>query len=135
MGSVDKKFIKGKKRSLFASFKDAFAGIKYTFINERNFRFHTVVTLLVVTAGFVLNVSKMEWLAIILCIALVMAAELVNTAIETVVDLIVGETYCELARIAKDVSAASVILSAFLAVIIGIIVFLPYVWQIVISFI
>lgn len=135
MVSPDKQIISKKKRSLVTSFKDAFAGLRYTFLNERNFRIHTVVTLLVVTAGFVLTINKSEWLAIILCIALVMTAELVNTAVETVVDLVVGNTYHDLAKIAKDVSAAAVVLSALLAVIIGIIIFLPYIWQIVISFI
>lgn len=134
MVSPDKQFIRDKSRSLATSFKDAFAGLNYTFNNERNFRIHTVVTLLVVTAGFVLNINKMEWLVVILCISLVMAAELVNTAIETTIDLIVGSTYHELARIAKDVSAAAVVLSALLAVVIGFVVFLPYIWQLFISF-
>lgn len=135
MASTDKQFIKPKDRSVLTSFKNAFSGIKYTFINERNFKIHTVVTLFVVTAGFVLSINKLEWLAVILCIGLVMAAELFNTATETVVDLIVGDTFHELARIAKDVAAAAVFLTAFLAVIIGVLVFLPYIWQIFMSFI
>lgn len=135
MVSPDKKFSRQQHRGLVTAFKDAFSGFKYTFLNERNFRIHTVVTLLVVTAGFALNISRLEWLAVIICIAIVLTAELVNTAIETTVDLVVGENYHELARIAKDVSAAAVVLTAMIAVVIGSIVFLPYLWQIVNKFI
>lgn len=128
MVSLDKKNNR-TKRALFSSFKDAFSGVKFTFKNERNFRIHTVVTVLVVTAGFVLKISLLEWIIIVLCIGLVLAMELVNTAIEQTVDLIVGESFHELARNAKDAAAGAVVLSAGISVIIGLIIFLPYVWD------
>lgn len=128
MVSLDKKN-NPTKRALFSSFKDAFSGIKFTFKNERNFRIHTVVTILVVTAGFVLKISLLEWTSILLCIGLVIAMELVNTAIEQTVDLIVGESFHELARNAKDAAAGAVVISACMSVIIGLIIFFPYVWE------
>ena len=128
MVSLDKKNNR-TKRALFSSFKDAFSGVKFTFKNERNFRIHTVVTVLVVTAGFILKITRIEWLVILLCIALVLTAELLNTAIEQTVDLIVGESFHELARNAKDAAAGAVVLSAGISVIIGLIIFLPYVWD------
>lgn len=135
MVSSDKERKNKTKRTLLTSFKDAFAGYRYTLLNERNFQIHTVVTCLVVMAGFILKITRIEWLVILLCIALVLTAELLNTAIERVVDLIVGETYHELAKISKDVAAAAVILTALMSVIIGLIVFLPYIWQVIIGFI
>lgn len=128
MVSLDKKN-NPTKRALFSSFKDAFSGIKFTFKNERNFRIHTVVTILVVTAGFVLKITLLEWTSILLCIGLVIAMELVNTAIEQTVDLIVGESFHELARNAKDAAAGAVVISACMSVIIGLIIFFPYVWE------
>lgn len=116
-------------RGLFDSFRDAFAGLFHTFKYERNFRLHMSVTMLVLIAGVLFQIRQMEWLVILLSIGLVLAVELINTAIETTIDLVVGEHYHPLAKISKDVAAAAVVLTACLSVIIGMIIFIPYLWR------
>lgn len=122
-------------RGLFDSFYDAFAGLFHTLKYERNFRLHMLVTFLVTVAGIFLKIHQIEWLAILLSIGLVLAVELINTSIETTIDLVVGEHYHPLAKIAKDVAAAAVVLTACLSVIIGIIIFIPYLWELLQQFI
>lgn len=107
------------------SFSFALAGLKYTFKTQGNFRFHVLAALVVVSLSFYLDISNTEWLIILLCIGLVLFAELLNTAIESLVDL-VSPDYHKLAEIAKDTAAASVLVLAFMSSIIGLIIFLPY---------
>lgn len=107
------------------SFRYALEGLKYTVITQRNMRIHFVVALAVLLISLYLPVSKFEVLVLFVSIILVLFAELINTAIEAVVDL-VKEEYHPLAKIAKDVAAGAVLLTAGLAVIVGISVFYPY---------
>ena len=79
-----------------------------------------------VAAGFALGISRVDWLVIVLCIIVVSAAEVVNTAIESAVDLASPEWH-ELARAAKDAAAGAVLLASAGSVIVGLIVFAPYV--------
>ncbi len=106
------------------SFGYAFKGIASLFTSQPNARIHAIVLSLVVMAGFYFKVDKTEWLTIVLISALVLSAEAMNTAVEFVVDL-VSPDYHPLAGKAKDVAAAAVLLAAFGAVIIGLIIFLP----------
>ena len=108
------------------SFSFAIAGLKYTFKTQGNFRFHVLAALFVISVSFYLEISKTEWLIIMLCISLVLFAELLNTAIESLVDLVSPE-YHKLAEIAKDTAAASVLVLALMSAIIGVIIFLPYI--------
>lgn len=80
--------------------------------------------ILVIIAGFIFKISTIEWIICIILFAFVISLELVNTAIEAVVDIVMPEIN-EKAKIAKDVSAASVLVSAICAAIIGLIIFLP----------
>lgn len=125
--------VENPNRRLFHSFKDAFAGLLHTLKHERNFRIHTAVTVIVLIAGAFFQLRQAEWLAIMLSIGLVLSVELLNTAIESTIDIVVGEQYHPLAKIAKDVAAAAVILTASLSVIIGMIIFIPYLWNILLN--
>jgi undecaprenol kinase len=87
-----------------------------------NMRVHAVISLGVIAAGIVFRISRMEWLFILAACAFVMAAELFNTAVEAVVDLVSPEAH-PLAKAAKDTAAGAVLLAAVFAVITGVVVF------------
>lgn len=106
----------------FNSFKYAFKGIFDLFKTQINARIHAFFMILVIAGGFFFNISTTEWIICILAIAMVLAAEAVNTALEYVVDL-VSPDYHELAGKAKDVAAAAVLILAIAAAIIGCIIF------------
>lgn len=111
-------------RKRIKSFGYAFKGIATLFSSQPNARIHATVLSLVILAGFYFKIDRTEWLTIVLISALVLSAEAMNTAVEFVVDL-VSPNYHLLAGKAKDVAAAAVLLAAFGAVIIGLIIFLP----------
>ncbi|MDB5014765.1 MAG: Diacylglycerol kinase, partial [Daejeonella sp.] len=92
----------------FKSFKFAVAGIKYAFATQVNFKFHTLATITVTIAGFYFELSTVEWLWIIAAIGMVVSVELLNTAIEVLVDLI-SPDYNVKAGIVKDLSAGAVL--------------------------
>ena len=89
---------------------------------QRNLRFHLVIALLVIVLSFVLQISFIEWCIIIVCIAMVISAELFNSAIEKWVDVVSPERNKKAGDI-KDISAAAVLILAIMAVIIGCIIF------------
>ncbi|MEG0384009.1 MAG: diacylglycerol kinase family protein [Solibacillus sp.] len=107
----------------FRSFIYAIQGI-LTAAKEQNLRFHIVSAFVVVIAGIVTGLSLVEWLILTLIIALVIGAEMFNTAIERVVDLSSPEIH-PLAKDAKDVAAGAVLVFASASVIIGLLIFLP----------
>jgi len=117
-----------KKYSLFASIKLAAGGIWQTIKGERNMRIHLVAGFVAVTLGLVLRISRFEWLVIILIIFAVLAAEVFNSAIEEVADVMVEKLslgYRE-TKWARDMAAGAVLLLAIGAVVLGLIIFLPY---------
>jgi diacylglycerol kinase (ATP) len=118
--------------TLVSSFRYAFAGLRYLLWTQRNAKIHTAIGLAVVGLGFALGIDRYEWLVLILTIAMVLAAEGVNTALEAAVDL-ASPGYHPLAKIAKDVGAGTVLLTAIAAVIVGIVLFLPRLWAILIA--
>jgi diacylglycerol kinase (ATP) len=107
------------------SFRYALEGLKYTVVTQRNMRIHFLVALGVLVLSLYLPLSKLEVLLLFVAIILVIFAELINTAIEKVVDM-VTEEFHPLAKIAKDVAAGAVLLTAGLAIVIGISIFYPY---------
>lgn len=111
--------------NLFASFKYAWAGISYAFITQRNFRIHVSVCALAIGLSVFLQLKPVEIAVIGITSGLVMALELVNTAIESLVDLTVKQTYHELAKIAKDCAAAAVLISSLVAVLVAGMLLLP----------
>ena len=117
-----------KKVKLYKSFKYAFEGIFTTVFHERNMQIHCLVAVLVVMFGIILKISPIEWYLCLLLFAIVLSLELVNTAIEAVVDLVTEEKQ-PLAKKAKDAAAGAVLVSAIIAAIIGGIIFFPKLWN------
>ncbi|MBI2442458.1 MAG: diacylglycerol kinase family protein [Candidatus Levybacteria bacterium] len=111
---------------LKGSFSYASQGWRFAFNNDQNLRIHIVIALVVLLAAFFLKLSLIELSIIIAMITLVFAAELMNTAIERVVDLITKERR-EDAKFAKDVSSAMVLTVAIASVVVGVIIFLPHI--------
>lgn len=105
--------------NLFISFKYAWSGVVYAFQTQRNFRIHISVGLFAITLSILLRLSRVEIAIIGLTIGAVLTMELLNTALESVVDLTVRQTYHELAKIAKDCAAAAVLISALAAVLVA----------------
>ena len=111
--------------TLLISFRYAFAGVRYLLWTQRNAKIHTLVAVLAILLGLLLRIERGEWLALVLTITLVLVAEAFNTAIEAVVDL-ASPGYHPLAKVAKDVAAGAVLLTAIASVVVGLIVFLPH---------
>jgi diacylglycerol kinase (ATP) len=105
--------------NLQISFKYAWAGLRYAFVTQRNFRIHTVMGALAISLGVFLHLTAIEMAVIAVTSALVLALELLNTAIESVVDLTVKQSYHELAKIAKDCAAGAVLISALGALLVA----------------
>lgn len=112
------------KHSFFRSFSFAFAGFISAFKTEQNFKFHLFATFIAIVLAIVLKISPTEWLWIALSIALVLGAELMNTAIESLADRVSVEQH-PLIRGAKDCAAAAVLLMAIFALVCGFVIFLP----------
>ncbi len=119
-----------RKNKLYKSFGYAFEGIFNTILHERNMQIHCLATVLVVIFGFILKISLSEWFLCLLLFALVMSLELVNTALEAVVDLVTQEKK-PLAKKAKDAAAGAVLVSAIFAAIIGGIIFFPKLYYLI----
>lgn len=115
----------GRTTSMIESFYHAIVGIGTGLKEQRNLRIHFCLSLIVIGAGFALKVDTVSWLALVLSIGLVIGCELLNTAIEHVVDLSAGGQFHLAAQKAKDTAAAAVFVAALCAVVIGLIVFLP----------
>lgn len=113
-----------KNTKFLDSFYYAFEGIIQGSKQERNFRFHLFATVVVVFAGVLSHLSMLEWIVLILCISGMLSLELVNSALERVVDLASPEIQ-PLAKQAKDMSAGAVLVFACASAIIGILIFLP----------
>ena len=111
--------------NLFVSFKYAWAGISYSFQTQRNFRIHVSVCALAIALSVFLHLQAVEIAVIGVTSGLVLALELLNTAIESLVDLTVKQTYHELAKIAKDCAAGAVLVSALVAVLVAGTLLLP----------
>lgn len=129
MGLLGKKYKVNKNKTLKDSFFHAYEGINYAVTRERNMHIHVSMAILVVVAGAVFRISYAEWLACLVLIVLVISLELVNTAIEAVVDMITTKEN-PIAKVAKDASAGAVLVSAIVSAIIGLIIFLPKIFEI-----
>lgn len=103
-------------------------GVARTWVRERNFRLHVVMSVIIIVMAAVLRVSRVECAVLVLTMGLVFTAELLNTAMESVVDLVSPE-YHDAARTAKDAAAGAVLMSALTAVIVGLLILGPPLWQ------
>ncbi|RZK20705.1 MAG: diacylglycerol kinase family protein [Pedobacter sp.] len=106
------------------SFKYAFNGLKFFFINDHNGRVHLFAAIIVIALSFYLQLSGLEWIAILSVISAVVVAEIINSAIEKLADVVSPEYHPKI-KILKDLAAAAVLVTAFLAVGVGLIIFLP----------
>jgi diacylglycerol kinase len=112
------------KKPILQSFKFAFQGLAFAW-DERNFKTHILSTIAVLILGFYCQVTTLEWIVLLLCIAAVLSLELLNTALEKLVDLVSPNKH-PLAGMAKDLSAAAVLVFSIASAIVGLIIFYPY---------
>lgn len=107
------------------SFGYAWKGIQSCVGKEQNLSFHLIAAMAVIIAGIVLGITRTEWIMVVMCIGTVIAAELFNTAIEKLVDLVSPQQHPVAGQV-KDIAAGAVLVCAATAAIIGLIVFIPY---------
>ncbi|MBQ8193190.1 MAG: diacylglycerol kinase [Bacilli bacterium] len=106
------------------SFSYSIAGLKYAYKYEQSMMIHFIATIFVIAANIILKVDTMAWLVTLLAIGMVLSAELINTAIEAVVDLVTLEIH-PLAKIAKDCGSAATFILACMAGALGVVVYGP----------
>lgn len=110
------------------SFRYAAQGFVYIVRYEHNARIHLFISGVVLIMGFLLHIRRVEWVLVLLCMGFVLAAEMINTTIEKLSD-VVSPQKNEQIRVVKDISAAVVLLSSLIAMIAGLIIFVPYIRQ------
>ena len=111
-----------KSKNVISSFKYAFQGMFSALKTERNLKIHVTIMLLVIIAGIVLKISKIEWIICIILFGLVIGGEMLNSAIETVVDIAMPDINPK-AKFAKDAAAGAVLVFAIASAIIGFMIF------------
>ena len=111
---------------MVASFKHALAGIWVAFREHPNFRVHTVIAVFVVIVSLLFQITRMEFIIIIFTINLVFITEMINTSVEEITNLITIK-WAQQAKLAKDVAAGMTLITAISAVIVGLIIFIPYI--------
>ncbi len=107
------------------SFKYAFSGISYVFITSRNFKIQLIFAVTSLMIGFLLQISQSNYVILIATIMSVLILEILNTSIESIVDLLVKKEFSSLAKISKDTSAGAVLLASINSVIIAVYIFVP----------
>ena len=112
------------KRKFSGSIKYCLEGINFVITNESNFKKEIVIGIIALLLSYILKISRIEFIIILIMIALVLTSEIINTSIEKVVDLYTKD-YNNLAKIAKDVSAGSVLVMSIFSLLVGVIIFLP----------
>jgi diacylglycerol kinase len=111
-------------KSRFGSFKFAFRGLKSMLKNEHNSRIHLLAAVIALTLAVILKINRDEWSLLIIVIGFVFITELLNSSLEALADL-VDNDWNEKIKISKDYAAAAVFISAFIAVVIGGLIFIP----------
>ena len=113
-----------KSKSRIQSFKNAIKGIVHAFKHEKNIWIQSICAVAVIVVGVVFKTSTMEWIAIVGCIGIVFACEIMNTAIENMVDFISPEYHKKAGRI-KDLAAGAVLVVAIMSAVVAAIIFIP----------
>jgi len=111
--------------NLLISFKNAFSGISYVLKTSRNFKIQLIFAVTSLMIGFLLQISKSNYVILIATIMSVLILEILNTSIESIVDLVVKKEFNSLAKISKDTSAGAVLLASINSVIIAVYIFVP----------
>lgn len=122
---------KWKNRDVISSLEFALTGIFTAFKEEKNMRSHVLSAVAAIIAGLIFRISVTEWLFLLLSIFLVIAFEIMNSAVENVVDLASDYHFSMRAKNAKDMAAGAVLVVSGFAVITGLIIFLPKLWDII----
>ncbi|MDF0479522.1 diacylglycerol kinase family protein [Vagococcus sp. PNs007] len=118
-------FQTSKNKSFFRSLQHALRGIRTAFKEERNMRYHVLAGFVILVLALIVQLKLNEWLWLLLVIFLVIAMEILNTLVENTVDLVTDYHYHPLAKKIKDMAAALVLLTAFFALLVGGIIFIP----------
>lgn len=118
-----------KNKSFISSLEFALQGFKTVFKEERNMRSHVIFGGLALLAGLVCQLSLSEWLWLVLAIFLVVVMEIINTTVENIVDMVTDYHFHSIGKKVKDMAAAAVLLTAGFAVFVGLLLFLPKIWQ------
>lgn len=105
--------------------REAIWGLLYTLRTQNNFKLQIIAAILVLNLGIFFRITKIEWLDLLLIIALVLVAEVINTGLEATVDLTVSDLN-PIAKIVKDTAAGAVLVASIFALVIGAIIFFPY---------
>jgi diacylglycerol kinase len=113
-----------KKR--LKSFVYAFNGLVLLFKNEHNARIHLLATVCVIASGILFKINTLEWIAVIFAIGLVFVSEIINSSIERLADFISPAMHAKIKSV-KDFASAAVLFAAIVALIIGLIIFVPYI--------
>ena len=130
---MDKKINSQKNRiesyktssSVLKSFNYAFSGISYVLKTSRNFKIQLIFAVTTLMIGFLLQISQSNYVILIATIMSVLILEILNTSIESIVDLVVKKEFSSLAKISKDTSAGAVLLASINSVIIAVYIFVP----------
>ena len=112
-------------KNVLISFKFAFSGIYYVLKTSRNFKIQLIFALITLMIGFLLQISQSNYVILIATIMSVLILEILNTSIESIVDLVVKKEFSSLAKISKDTSAGAVLLASINSVIIAVYIFVP----------
>lgn len=119
-----------KINRLFKSYSYAVKGLFKTFREEQNLKIQTLASLLVLILGIYFHISRLEWAVLTLVVCLVLTAEITNSAVERITDVLKPRINTYVKEI-KDIMAAAVLLSSIAAIIAGVIIFLPYILEII----
>ena len=111
--------------NVLKSFKYAFSGISYVLKTSRNFNIQLIIAVTSLMIGFLLQISQSNYVILIATIMSVLILEILNTSIESIVDLVVKKEFSSLAKISKDTSAGAVLLASINSVIIAVYIFVP----------
>ena len=112
-------------KNVLMSFKFAFSGIYYVLKTSRNFKIQLIFAVITLMIGFLLQISQSNYIILIATIMSVLILEILNTSIESIVDLVVKKEFSSLAKISKDTSAGAVLLASINSVIIAVYIFVP----------
>jgi len=113
-----------KNNNFFQSIQHAFNGIKYFFLTERNAQIQLMATLVIIALAIVLGATAIEWMLLLLCIAMVLCFEMFNTSLECLCDVVHKENH-PIVKLVKDIAAGAVLTVTIISCIIGILIFLP----------
>lgn len=115
-------------KSRWKSIRIAFEGVRFVLRTQKNAWVHVTITVLVLLMGVLMGLDRLEWVLILLTLGMVWAAESFNTAMEVMIDFVSPEQR-PLAKTCKDVSAAGVLITAIVSVLVGVLIFGPRLWE------